>query len=30
MSESRTEIVRQAFAKLDKTGDGVISQEDLR
>lgn len=30
MSESRKKIVNQAFLKLDKTGDGVITQEDLK
>lgn len=30
MSESRKRIVDQAFKKLDKTGDGVITQDDLK
>lgn len=30
MSESRKNIVSQAFAKLDKTGDGAITIEDLK
>lgn len=30
MSESRKKIVQQAFIKLDKTGDGVITGDDLR
>ncbi|NWH81707.1 CAPSL protein, partial [Piaya cayana] len=30
MSKARQEIVMQAFRKLDKTGDGVITIEDLR
>lgn len=30
MSTARKEIVMQAFRKLDKTGDGVITIEDLR
>ena len=30
MSESRVNIVQQAFAKLDKTGDGTITIEDLK
>jgi Ca2+-binding EF-hand superfamily protein len=30
MSESRKRIVQKAFEKLDKTGDGVISIDDLR
>ncbi|XP_061886866.1 calcyphosine-like b [Entelurus aequoreus] len=30
MSKSRKEVVMQAFRKLDKTGDGVITIEDLR
>lgn len=30
MSESRKRIVKQAFQKLDKTGDGVITQDDLK
>lgn len=30
MSESRKRIVKQAFTKLDKTGDGVITLDDLK
>uniref|UniRef100_A0A8D3CLB3 EF-hand domain-containing protein n=1 Tax=Scophthalmus maximus TaxID=52904 RepID=A0A8D3CLB3_SCOMX len=30
MSKARKEVVMQAFQKLDKTGDGVITIEDLR
>ena len=30
MSDSRRAIVEQAFRKLDKTGDGVITVEDIR
>lgn len=30
MSQARKEVVMQAFRKLDKTGDGVITVEDLR
>lgn len=30
MSKSRKEVVMQAFRKLDRTGDGVITIEDLR
>ncbi|XP_028172225.1 calcyphosin-like protein [Ostrinia furnacalis] len=30
MSETRRSILEQAFKKLDKTGDGVLSVEDLR
>lgn len=30
MSKPRKEVVMQAFRKLDKTGDGVITIEDLR
>lgn len=30
MSESRKQIVGAAFAKLDKTGDGAITVEDLK
>ncbi|CAN8219839.1 unnamed protein product [Coccothraustes coccothraustes] len=30
MSNARKEIVMQAFQKLDRTGDGVITTEDLR
>lgn len=30
MSKARKEVVMQAFRKLDKTGDGVITIEDLR
>ncbi|KAK9532099.1 hypothetical protein VZT92_009502 [Zoarces viviparus] len=30
MSKARQEVVTEAFRKLDKTGDGVITVEDLR
>lgn len=30
MSDSRRAIVEQAFRKLDKTGDGIITVEDIR
>lgn len=30
MAESRKKIVEQAFKKLDKTGDEVITIDDLR
>lgn len=30
MSESRKRIVQQAFKKLDRTGDGVVTQDDLK
>lgn len=30
MSESRKRIVNEAFKKLDKTGDGVITLDDLK
>ncbi len=30
MSQSRQNIVMQAFRKLDKTGDGVIKVDDLQ
>lgn len=30
MSESRKRIVQQAFVKLDKTGDGIITSDDLK
>lgn len=30
MSEGRKSIVMQAFQKLDKTGDGVITVDDLK
>jgi Ca2+-binding EF-hand superfamily protein len=30
MSKSRIEIIDKAFAKLDKTGDGIITTEDLK
>lgn len=30
MSKARKEVVMEAFRKLDKTGDGVITVEDLR
>jgi len=30
MSPSRVALVKAAFAKMDKTGDGVITVDDLR
>ena len=30
MSNARKEVIMQAFRKLDKTGDGVITIEDIR
>ena len=30
MSKSRISIIEKAFAKLDKTGDGIITVEDLK
>lgn len=30
MSQTRISIINEAFAKFDKTGDGVITVEDLR
>uniref|UniRef100_A0A8D0BDX2 Calcyphosine n=1 Tax=Salvator merianae TaxID=96440 RepID=A0A8D0BDX2_SALMN len=30
MSKARTEIIREAFQKLDRTGDGLVTVEDLR
>ena len=30
MSESRVNLIKQAFAKLDKTGDGVVTVDDLK
>lgn len=30
MSESRKRVVEEAFNKMDKTGDGVITIEDLK
>lgn len=30
MSDSRKSIIELAFKKLDKTGDGVITLDDLR
>lgn len=30
MSNARKEVIMEAFRKLDKTGDGVITVEDLR
>ena len=30
MSEARKRLINQAFLKLDKTGDGVITVEDLK
>lgn len=30
MNESRKKWVKMAFAKLDKTGDGVVNLDDIR
>lgn len=30
MSQSRNRVVEEAFKKLDKTGDGLITMEDLK
>lgn len=30
MSESRKRIVNEAFKKLDKTGDGIVTLDDLK
>uniref|UniRef100_UPI00109F00FD calcyphosin-like protein n=1 Tax=Podarcis muralis TaxID=64176 RepID=UPI00109F00FD len=30
MSNARKEVIMQAFRKLDKTGDGIVTIEDLR
>ena len=30
LSKARKNLIQQAFRKLDKTGDGVITVEDLR
>ncbi|KAE8743480.1 hypothetical protein FOCC_FOCC010932 [Frankliniella occidentalis] len=30
LSENRLSLIRQAFQKMDKTGDGVITVDDLR
>lgn len=30
MSQSRINIINEAFKKLDKTGDGVITVDDLK
>lgn len=30
MSEGRKRVIGEAFKKLDKTGDGVITTEDLK
>jgi Ca2+-binding EF-hand superfamily protein len=30
MSKSRLKVINEAFKKLDKTGDGVITIDDLR
>ncbi|XP_061457251.1 calcyphosin [Rhineura floridana] len=30
MSKARKEVIRQAFQKLDRTGDGLVTVEDLR
>lgn len=30
MSKTRVDLINKAFAKLDKTGDGVITVDDLK
>jgi Ca2+-binding EF-hand superfamily protein len=30
MSEGRKRVIREAFTKLDKSGDGVLTLEDMR
>lgn len=30
MSEMRKRVIAEAFKKLDKTGDGVVTMEDLK
>ena len=30
MSQARKDIVKKAFKKMDRTGDGVITVEDLK
>ena len=30
MSKSRENLIRKAFQKLDKTGDGFVTVEDLK
>lgn len=30
MSQSRREIIEKAFQKLDRTGDGVVTVDDLK
>ena len=30
MSKARVNLIRQAFQKLDKTGDGFVTVEDLK
>ena len=30
MSEARRRVIEEAFHKLDKTGDGVVTVDDLR
>lgn len=30
MSQTRVKVVKEAFKKMDKTGDGVITSEDLK
>ena len=30
MSRARKDVINEAFNKLDKTGDGVITVEDLK
>ena len=30
MSDARKRVIGEAFAKMDKTGDGVVTIDDLR
>lgn len=30
MSQTRVKVIKEAFMKMDKTGDGVITSEDLK
>lgn len=30
MSQTRVNVIKEAFKKMDKTGDGIITMEDLK
>lgn len=30
MSQTRLKVIKEAFAKMDKTGDGIITSDDLK